>query len=154
DRRLSFVRRSQLDAKDEAAQQQVILVDTIGELTDWWALADVAFVGGSLASGRGGQNMIEPAAYGAAVCFGPDTGNFRDVVENLLARDAAAVVHHAEELTAFVRQMLSDRAAAAARGARAAEYVAGGRGATIRTVDALETIRTARVQATPLRPAA
>src|SRR5262249_6486175 len=45
----------------------VILVDTIGELGALWGLADVAFVGGSLDGRRGGQNMIEPAAYGAAV---------------------------------------------------------------------------------------
>lgn len=154
DRRLAFVRRSQLGGKGNVTKQPILLVDTIGELSHWWAAADVAFVGGSLASGRGGQNMIEPAAYGAAVCFGPDTGNFRDVVENLLARDAAVVVQHAEELADFVRHMLSDRSEAAARGERAAEYVAGGRGATIRTVDALETITTARAPATLLRPAA
>ena len=61
-------------------------MDTIGELKAVWGLADVAFVGGSLAPGRGGQNMIEPAAYGAPILFGSHTSNFRDTVEHLLAR--------------------------------------------------------------------
>lgn len=139
-RKLIFARRSELEAMRREAGEQVLLVDTVGELSSWWAMADVAFVGGSLSSGRGGQNMIEPAAYGAAVCFGPDTRNFRDVVENLLARDAARVVQDAEELTAFVEQMLRDPAEARARGARAAGYVASGRGAAARTVDALDSV--------------
>ncbi|NMC18870.1 MAG: 3-deoxy-D-manno-octulosonic acid transferase, partial [Thermogutta sp.] len=56
----------------------ILLVDTVGELAAWWGMADIALVGGSLGN-RGGQNMIEPAGYGAAVCFGPNTWNFRDV---------------------------------------------------------------------------
>ncbi len=60
----------------------------------WWASAEIAFVGGSFGS-RGGQNMIEPAAYGAAVSFGPNTWNFRDIVTGMLADDAAVVVDDA-----------------------------------------------------------
>ena len=59
-----------------SGQPAVILVDTLGELGAVWGLADVAFVGGSLDGRRGGQNMIEPAAYGAAVLFGPHVWNF------------------------------------------------------------------------------
>src|SRR5262249_21730166 len=62
---LPFVRRSQLDA----SSFRICLVDTIGELAALWGLADLAFVGGSLDGRRGGQNMIEPAAFGAAVTF-------------------------------------------------------------------------------------
>ncbi len=61
----------------------ILLVDAVGELGAWWGTAHIAFVGGSLTS-RGGQNMIEPAAYGAAVCFGPNTWNFRHIVALLL----------------------------------------------------------------------
>nr|MCS5629329.1 3-deoxy-D-manno-octulosonic acid transferase [Pirellulaceae bacterium] len=67
---------------------KVILVDAVGELGAWWGLADIGFVGGSMGK-RGGQNMIEPAAYGVTVCFGPNTSNFRDIVEMLLANSAA-----------------------------------------------------------------
>src|SRR5262249_39908319 len=62
-----MARRSQL-TEPLANRDAVILLDTLGELGALWGLADVAFVGGSL-SQRGGQNMIEPAAYGAAVTF-------------------------------------------------------------------------------------
>ena len=72
-------------------RRPILLVDTVGELGAWWGTATIAFVGGSFGS-RGGQNMLEPAAYGAAVSFGPNTWNFRDIVAALLAADAAVVV--------------------------------------------------------------
>ena len=53
---------------------------------------------------RGGQNMIEPAGYGVAVSFGPNTTNFRDIVALLLGHQAAAVVHSEAQLQDFVRQ--------------------------------------------------
>ena len=58
---------------------------------------------------RNGQNMIEPAAYGAAVSFGPKTHNFRDVVTALLNGQAAIVVQDGNELTTFVRRCTSFR---------------------------------------------
>ncbi len=95
----------------------VLLLDTLGELSACWGLADVAFVGGSLTN-RGGQNMIEPAGYAAAVLFGPNTRNFRDVVERLLSVDAARVVHNGAELTAAVADCLAHPERARARGPR------------------------------------
>ncbi len=114
----------------------VLLLDTLGELGACWGLADIAFVGGSLTQ-RGGQNMLEPAAYGAAVLFGPNTWNFRDIVEQLLARDAARVVRTADELTAMVRDFLQHPAAADELGSRAKAFVATQQGAASRTVDLL-----------------
>ena len=117
----------------------LLLVDTVGELGAWWGVADIAFVGGSLGS-RGGQNMIEPAAYGAAVCFGPNTRNFRDIVEALRQADAARVVADRGELTAFVRQCLEDRPWAAALGERAQRLIVSQLGATERTLALLEPL--------------
>lgn len=114
----------------------VLLLDTLGELGACWGLADIAFVGGSLTQ-RGGQNMLEPAAYGAAVLFGPNTWNFRDIVEQLLARDAARVVRSADELTATVREFLQQSAAAEVLGNRAKAFVATQQGAASRTVELL-----------------
>jgi len=131
---LPWQRRSCLrDGQPPAAKHKILLVDTVGELTHWWGRADVGFVGGSLSS-RGGQNMIEPAAYGVAVCFGPHTQNFRDIVSALKAADAARLVENGQELTAFVRQCLLDPAYQKALGERAARLVASGRGATDQTV--------------------
>ncbi len=134
-------RRSRLPstAGDHAPVARILLVDTVGELGVWWGTAHIAFVGGSLGS-RGGQNMIEPAAYGAAVSFGPNTRNFRDVVAALLAGDAAVVVANRAELTAFVRRCLDRPAWAAELGRRAQEHVCGQLGATERTMDLLEPL--------------
>ena len=81
--------------------------------------------------------MIEPAACGAAVSFGPNTRNFRDIVASLLAHEAAIVVHDGEELTAFVERCLADPAAAQALGERARQFVRTQLGATDRTMTAL-----------------
>lgn len=84
--------------------------------------------------------MIEPAAYGAAVSFGPNTRNFRDVVTALLARDAAVVVANRAELTAFVRRCVDQPAWAAGLGLRAQGHVRGQLGATERTVELLKPL--------------
>ena len=88
-RRSQLVSEADARASTRTVAAPVILIDTIGELGAVWGLADVAFVGGSLVPGRGGQNMMEPAAYGASVLFGPYTSNFRETVEQLLTRNAA-----------------------------------------------------------------
>ena len=110
------------------------LIDTIGELSAIWGLADVAFVGGSLQAGRGGQNMMEPAAYGASVMFGPHIANFRETVEQLLKRNAARQVADADELTRGLLADLDDPESAAARGARRRDYVLAQHGAAGRTL--------------------
>ena len=114
----------------------MLLLDTLGELGACWGLADIAFVGGSLTQ-RGGQNMLEPAAYGAAVLFGPNTWNFRDIVEQLLARQAARVVKSSAELTAGVKALLDDPVSAAELGDRAKLFVATQQGAAARTIELL-----------------
>jgi 3-deoxy-D-manno-octulosonic-acid transferase len=123
-------RRSELERTGFDAAARVLLVDTTGELGWWWGTATIAFVGGSLDGKRGGQNMLEPAAYGATVCFGPHTRNFTREVETLLAADAACVVADGPALRAFVGHCLTDPGWAAALGTRARATVAAHRGAT------------------------
>lgn len=122
------------------AQPPVILVDTMGELGAVWGLADLAFVGGSLVGRRGGQNMIEPAAYGAAVMFGPHTANFRDTVEQLLGRRAARQVADPAGLTAALIDDLTDPESAAARGAAGRAFVLAQCGASERTLAELDRL--------------
>jgi 3-deoxy-D-manno-octulosonic-acid transferase len=135
--RLPLLRRSRIDGNapetPTGGQNPIILLDTLGELSACWGLADFAFVGGSL-TGRGGQNMIEPAGFGAAVLFGPNTWNFKDVVDLLLTHDAAIVVRTGAELASRLGELLNDRRRAAALGKRAQGLVFGQRGATERTV--------------------
>jgi 3-deoxy-D-manno-octulosonic-acid transferase len=115
------------------------LVDTVGELGAWWGTAHIAFVGGSFGS-RGGQNMIEPAAYGAAVSFGPNTWNFRDIVANLRAADAAVMVQDAQSLEEFVRRSLDEPQFGADLGERAQRLVRSQLGATQRSTSLLEML--------------
>jgi 3-deoxy-D-manno-octulosonic-acid transferase len=122
-------------------EPRVLLVDTIGELSAWWGTATIGFVGGSLGS-RGGQNMIEPAAYGVATCFGPNTRNFRDIVGLLLGRNAAVVVRDGEELTSFVRQCLREPSVARRLGGRASALVREQLGATAATLELLRPMVT------------
>jgi 3-deoxy-D-manno-octulosonic-acid transferase len=128
--------RSRLVEQAATAAQRILLVDSVGELGAWWGTAHVAFVGGSLGR-RGGQNMIEPAAYGAAVCFGPNTRNFRDIVELLLQAEAATVVRDPAELAQFLRQCLEQPTAREQMGARARRLVLSQKGAAQRTLDFL-----------------
>lgn len=132
-------RRSNLETHGADPRARVLLVDAMGELGAWWGTAQIAFVGGSLGR-RGGQNMVEPAAYGAAVSFGPNTQNFRDIVAALLEHDAAVVVSDGAQLIAFVRRCLDEPQWAAALGARASRFVASQQGATRRTWDLIEPL--------------
>lgn len=128
-------RRSQLETA-RRPDARVLLVDTIGELAAWWGVAQVAFVGGSFGD-RGGQNMIEPAAYGAAVSFGPNTWNFRDVVQLLCQGDAAQVVRDGSDLTRFVRRCLEDEPFRRSLGQRSQQLVRQNQGAAARTCEQL-----------------
>lgn len=134
---LPFQRRTQLD--QPAGPEDIILVDSIGELKAVWGLADIAFVGGSLDGQRGGQNMIEPAAYGAAVCFGPHAWNFKATVEQLLAAGGAIQVPDFAGLEAAVRRWL-EPSARGPFGQAAREFVLSQQGATDRTLDVVESM--------------
>lgn len=136
---IPWQRRTELEPEGPDPAARVLLVDVVGELGAWWGTAGIAFVGGSLGD-RGGQNMIEPAAYGAAVCFGPNTRNFRDVVSSMLAHDAAAVVADGRQLARFVRRCLEDPDYAAALGDRARSLVLRQLGASRRTFDLLAAL--------------
>ncbi len=147
-------RSGKLNLVPFSARARVLLIDAVGELGAWWGTAEIAFVGGSLGR-RGGQNMIEPAAYGAAVSFGPNTRNFRDIVAAMLERQAAVVVADPAELTQFVRRCLEEPQYARTLGARAKAMVADALGATERTVRLLGEIAEGRTaQAAADRPAA
>ena len=133
---IRFFRRSQWQG--EALAGCVLLLDSIGELAALYALADVAFVGGSLVP-RGGHNIIEPAQYGVAIVTGNHTENFRDIVALFRSRDAVRIVGMAE-LPLTLMQLLADDAERRALGRRAQETVQLQMGATLRTLEALTTI--------------
>ncbi len=140
----SYVRRSQL-TRPTSDSSALVLVDTLGELGAIWGLADIAFVGGSL-NQRGGQNMIEPAAYGAAVLFGPHVWNFRETVDRLLDQQAAVQVQDAARLEQEVFRLLADEEVRTKLGTAAQRFVRSQAGASERTIELLEQLIAGRVE--------
>ena len=134
-------------------RERVLLVDVVGELGAWWGRADAAFVGGSMGH-RGGQNMIEPAAYGCPVSFGPKTKNFRDVVLLLLAHDAAIVVRDGRQMREFVERCLQDEGFAKDIGRRAQQLVLHQQGAADATIHELLSLLDSTISGVIVRKAA
>jgi 3-deoxy-D-manno-octulosonic-acid transferase len=116
----------------------VLLVDTIGELAALYALADVAFVGGSLVP-RGGHNIIEPAQHGVAIVTGNHTENFRDIVGLFQSHDAVRIVGLAE-LPLMLMHLVDDDVERMALGRRAKETILSQMGVTSRTLEALRRL--------------
>ena len=133
---IRFWRRSAWNG--EALSAGVFLLDTIGELAALYALADVAFVGGSLVA-HGGHNIIEPAQHGVATVVGNHTENFRDIVSLFRSRDAVRIVGPAE-LPLVLLELLANDAERIALGRRAAETMRSQIGATARTADELQAL--------------
>lgn len=99
--------RSSADQGETRNRRPVVVVDRTGELFPIYSLATVVFVGGSLVP-RGGQNILEPAAWGKPVLFGPSMEDFREA-RDLLARAGAGIeVRNQSELTAAVAELLAD----------------------------------------------
>ncbi len=113
----------------------VFLVDTIGELAALYALATVAFVGGSLVP-RGGHNILEPALHGVPIVTGNHYENFRDIVNLFVSRNAVRVVGLAE-LPLLFMELIENRGEREALGRNALAALEAERGATGRTVAAL-----------------
>ncbi len=116
------------------APDDVVVVDTIGQLQRFYAACDVAFVGGSLIP-HGGQNMLEPAAQGRATIFGPHTTNFRRDVELLLAAGAVVQVPDRAAFAPALAALLDDAERRAELGRKAAAVIRDNQGATERTLE-------------------
>ncbi|MEM7309265.1 MAG: 3-deoxy-D-manno-octulosonic acid transferase [Planctomycetota bacterium] len=112
------------------------LVDTIGELERVYGLADVVFVGGSLIP-HGGQNMLEPAAQGKAVLFGPHVDNFSHEAALLLAQGACLRVDDAEQLADAFAELAADADLRRRMAGLGEEVVRSQKGATALTIEAL-----------------
>ena len=129
----SVVRRSQLEG-GEGRHRDILLLDSVGELAALYSLAKVAFVGGSLVK-KGGHNILEPAAAGVAVLFGPYMSNFQKMAEDFLSHKAALQVENADELASATITLLEDAAQGRVIGERGRALVAKSSGATARTVE-------------------
>jgi 3-deoxy-D-manno-octulosonic-acid transferase len=130
---LACVRRSRLPA-ETAPPGGAIVLDTMGELARLYAAANVVFVGGSLIP-HGGQNILEPAAYGRPVLHGPHMENFAEMRDLFRGAGAAIQVTDGPALGAALRRLLDDPALAERMGQAGRSIVETQRGATRRTAD-------------------
>jgi len=129
---LDAVRLSQVAASANR-RSDVLLVDSVGELTRLYRLASVAFVGGTLVP-VGGHNLLEPAAMGVPVLFGAHTENVREMADALLHAGGGLQVANAGELATVVARLLADRSERDRMGDNAKKFLEANRGALARSV--------------------
>jgi len=142
-----FIRRSQLPIAGPSQSQAVhppdnstipsdvtvLLIDSIGELASLYALADGAFVGGSLVS-SGGHNILEPAAFGKIPVFGPSMENFSEIASRFVSAGAAIQVESPEDAGVAWIELFRDPERMKKMGETARHLVADSRGATDRAM--------------------
>lgn len=107
ERGVEYVRHSQAPAPRAVDSAEVLLLDTLGELLEFYAAADVAFVGGSLVP-VGGHNLLEPASLGRPIVTGPHQFNGVEIARLLTQRGAAVLVRDASGLALRLSAWLSD----------------------------------------------
>ncbi|WP_322059278.1 lipid IV(A) 3-deoxy-D-manno-octulosonic acid transferase [Paraburkholderia sp. J63] len=117
----------------------VLLGDSMGEMGAYYAVADLAFIGGSLLP-LGGQNLIEACAVGVPVLIGPHVFNFTQATADAVAAGAALQVQDPADLARALRELFNDKPRRVAMGAAAAAFAARHRGATARTVDVVRAL--------------
>jgi 3-deoxy-D-manno-octulosonic-acid transferase len=134
---LRVMRRSALGAAGSLEGVQVLLGDSMGEMAMYFGAADVAFVGGSLVE-VGGHNVLEPAALGLPVLFGPHMFNFEQARALLLEHGAAREIGGLLELEPALSKLFHDAAARAAMGRAGREVLQANRGALERLLNLIE----------------
>jgi 3-deoxy-D-manno-octulosonic-acid transferase len=133
---LTVVRRSAMAQGCDGAQE-VILVDTVGELATIYAVGSISFIGGSLVP-KGGHNLLEPALYGCPVLFGPHMENFMEASAYFVEQGAAIQVSDVADLTRQLTRLLRDPVAREQMGCAAKAALAAHQGACERTMTLLE----------------
>jgi 3-deoxy-D-manno-octulosonic-acid transferase len=118
----------------------VLLVNTTGELMNYYGAADIAYVGKSMAGQEGGHNIIEPAIFGKAVLYGEHLENFRQVAAIFAEEHAGLLIPDGTDFTAPLRSLLESPQKRAELGANARRTVEKHRGAIARTLDTIDRL--------------
>jgi 3-deoxy-D-manno-octulosonic-acid transferase len=143
--------RSTIARQDRLQQSgDVLLVDSVGELLKFYALAEVLFVGGSLV-GVGGHNVLEGSLLKKPVLFGPHMQNFKDIAAMLLDAGGGRCVSDQEELLVAMRELLRDAPLRTVMGENGYALLARNRGASERTLAVIDQVMKTHA---PLAPAA
>jgi len=144
---------SSLPADAAKARPDVLIVNTTGELRDWYAVATVCFIGKSMSvTAIGGQNPAEPVLAGRPAVFGAHMENFSSLVRQFLAAGGAIQVRDEEELLQAVEPLLADPALGATLAGKARGVLRAHQGANQRAAELLLAPRPPAEQ--PLHPAA
>jgi 3-deoxy-D-manno-octulosonic-acid transferase len=131
-------RRSELTV-DAEPRQDIVVLDSIGELAQLYQIATAVFVGGSLVD-TGGHNIIEPAVFGKPIVFGPHMQNFSEIARTFVENDAAIQIKSARELEHALLGLLNDPVRRARLGAAARALVEANRGARGKTMAAIARV--------------
>lgn len=139
---LNFITLTELRESSESKQVDVLMVNTTGELMNFFAGSDIVFVGKSLRGidDDGGHNIIEPAIFGKPILFGPEMHNFRDVVRIFLDDQSAIQVKDADDLKATIERLLTSPEERDKLSAMSRETVEKRRGAIPKTIEILERV--------------
>ena len=125
---LDYVKGSELNSATPPRDADVLILDTMGELRSFYRRAAIAFVGGSLAPGRGGQNPAEPALVDVPVLIGPYHENQQAIVSSMVSAGGARIVKDARDIVSESSKWLGDDAARNAAGRSAHAAVSRGSG--------------------------
>jgi 3-deoxy-D-manno-octulosonic-acid transferase len=117
----------------------VFILDSIGQLLNYYSAADIVFVGGSLVK-RGGHNILEPASFKKPVIFGPHMFNFRDISELFLANQAALMATDSQELANKVKELLNSNLLSKGLVERAYDLIIKNRGATGKNIQIIKQL--------------
>ncbi|MEO5896559.1 MAG: 3-deoxy-D-manno-octulosonic acid transferase [Vicinamibacterales bacterium] len=131
----NVARRSELRV-DAEPRNDVVVLDSIGELAQLFQVATVVFVGGSLVD-AGGHNILEPAVFGKPILFGPYMQNFTEIAAAFIDNGAAIQVKHARDLEAVLLALLGDPVRRASLGAAARALVEANRGARAKSLSVI-----------------
>jgi 3-deoxy-D-manno-octulosonic-acid transferase len=125
--------------KTGAAQSfDVIVVDTIGKLRKLYAIANIAFIGGTLVN-SGGHNPLEPAAYSRPIIFGPHMNDFKEISKLLINAKAAIQVQNAADFCQSAARLLKNSKTAHETGERAFEIFMANKGALEKTLNIIQS---------------
>lgn len=125
------------DSPGCSSSTQCLVVDTMGQLMNYYAAADVAYIGGSMGE-QGGHNALEPAALGKAIIIGPNTWNAKEIVQDLIDCGAAKRISNIVDTTETVERLFNDGLQLDSMGRAGLRLVEQNRGALDLTLQAID----------------
>ncbi|MEZ9666684.1 lipid IV(A) 3-deoxy-D-manno-octulosonic acid transferase [Vibrio breoganii] len=136
---------SRTDKSEVTTDVQVYLGDTMGEMLTLISASDICFMAGSLIGDKvGGHNMLEPAALGKPILNGPSFFNFKDITQQLVDEKALTICESDNEISKSLIRLFKDPSSCKEMGRNAYRVVERNQGAVAKTVDALESIVSAK----------